>query len=93
MEGSKAQVYHGTALKTAGGVTCAGLVKDRKDGEIKSKAKRAAAKKNPSFMAWKSALAKARRDLNIKDFVLVNVGPEGKALYQRAKEIYASKGF
>lgn len=89
--GSRAQVFHGTADHTAGGLTKQDLVKSRKDGEIKSREKRVAAKQNPAFAAWKSALARARRELKIKDFVLVNVGPEGRALYQRTKEIYDTK--
>ena len=36
--GSRAEVFHGTADKTAGGLTKKDLMKDPKDGRIKSKA-------------------------------------------------------
>lgn len=44
LEGSRAQVYHGTAYKTAGGLTKAHLIKN-KHGRIVSKKKHATAKK------------------------------------------------
>ena len=44
LEGSRAQVHHGTAYKTAGGLTKAHLIKN-KHGRIVSKKKHATAKK------------------------------------------------
>lgn len=44
LEGSRAQVWHGTAYKTAGGLTHADLLKN-KHGRIVSKKKHATAKK------------------------------------------------
>jgi hypothetical protein len=43
MIGSRAEVFHGTADKTAGGLTKKDLMQDPKDGRIKSKAAHAAA--------------------------------------------------
>ena len=76
--GSRAQVYHGTASHTAGGLTKKDL--KMKDGEIVSKKKAKDAKKNP----WIQAVAKAKKELGIKGFALVQ-GP----LLARAREIYS----
>ena len=78
MIGSRAQVMHGNATRTAGGLTKKDLKK--KDGEIVSKAKSKDAKTNP----WIKAVAKAKKELGIKGFALVE-GP----LLKRAREIYA----
>jgi hypothetical protein len=76
--GSRAQVYHGNATETAGGLK----KKDLKmvKGEIVSKAKSKDEKKNP----WIKAVAKAKKELKIKGFALIQ-GP----LLTRAREIYA----
>jgi DVNP family len=75
--GSRAQVYHGNATHTAGGLTKKDLKK--KDGEIVSKAKSKDEKKNP----WIKAVAKAKKELGIKGFALVQ-GP----LLARARQIH-----
>ena len=62
--GSRAQVYHGNATETAGG--------------LKKKAKES--KTNP----WIKAVAKAKKELGITGFALV----QGKLL-TRAREIYS----
>lgn len=76
--GSRAQVFHGNADRTAGGLTKKDL--KMKDGEIVSKSKSKGEKKNP----WIVAVAKAKKELGIKGFALVE-GP----LLKRAREIYA----
>jgi len=76
--GSRAQVYHGNATHTAGGLTKKDL--KMKDGELVSKRKSKGEKKNP----WIQAVAKAKKELGIKGFALV----EGKLL-TRAREIYS----
>lgn len=75
--GTRAQVYHGNADRTAGGLT----KKDLKmvKGEIVSKAKSKGEKTNP----WIKAVAKAKKELGIKGFALV----QGDLL-KRAREIY-----
>lgn len=77
--GSRAQVYHGNADRTAGGLTKKDLKMDKK-GEIVSKSKSKGEKKNP----WIKAVAKAKKELGIKGFALVQ-GP----LLTRAREIYS----
>jgi hypothetical protein len=76
--GSRAQVYHGNADQTAGGLK----KKDLKmvKGEIVSKAKAKTEKTNP----WIKAVKKAKKDLGIKGFALVQ-----GALLTKAREIYA----
>jgi hypothetical protein len=77
--GSRAQVYHGNADQTAGGLTKKDLKMDKK-GEIVSKSKSKGEKKNP----WIKAVAKAKKELGIKGFALVQ-GP----LLTKAREIYS----
>jgi len=76
--GSRAQVYHGNATETAGGLKKKDL--KMKDGEIVSKKKAKDAKTNP----WIKAVAKAKKELGITGFALV----QGKLL-TRAREIYS----
>jgi hypothetical protein len=78
--GTRAQVYHGNATETAGGLTKKDLKKDRKSGELVSKAKSKDAKTNP----WIKAVQKAKKELGIKGFALVQ-GP----LLTRARAIYS----
>jgi len=76
--GSRAQVYHGNATHTAGGLTKKDL--KMKDGELVSKKKAKGAKSNP----WIKAVAKAKKELGITGFALV----QGELL-KRAREIYS----
>jgi uncharacterized protein YllA (UPF0747 family) len=78
--GSRAQVYHGTATETAGGLKKKDLKMVKKTGEIVSKAKSKDEKTNP----WIKAVAKAKKELGIKGFALVQ-GP----LLAKAREIYS----
>jgi hypothetical protein len=78
--GSRAQVYHGNATETAGGLKKKDLKVVKKTGEIVSKAKSKDAKTNP----WIKAVAKAKKELGIKGFALVQ-GP----LLAKAREIYS----
>jgi hypothetical protein len=78
--GSRAQVYHGNATETAGGLKKKDLKKDAKTGSIVSKVKSKDEKKNP----WIKAVAKAKKELGITGFALV----QGKLL-ERAREIYS----
>lgn len=76
--GSRAQVYHGMATETAGGLKKKDLKKTK--GELVSKAKSKTEKKNP----WIKAVAKAKKSLGIKGFALV----QGELL-KRSREIYS----
>ena len=76
--GSRAQVYHGNATETAGGLKRKDL--KMRDGEIVSKKKAKDAKTNP----WIKAVAKAKKELGITGFALV----QGELL-KKAREIYS----
>ena len=76
--GSRSQVYHGNATHTAGGLTKKDL--KMKDGELVSKKKAKGSKSNP----WIKAVAKAKKELGITGFALV----QGELL-KRAREIYS----
>jgi hypothetical protein len=75
--GTRAEVYHGVAHHTSGGLVKKDLKK--KEGELVSKSKSKDQKKNP----WIVAVAKAKKELGITGFALV----QGKLL-ERAREIY-----
>jgi len=67
MEGTKRQVFSGTAHHTPGGLT-ANKLKQTKDGRIVSAAKSAAAKKNPHLRMWRAAVAEAKKNLGLEGF-------------------------
>ena len=67
--GSRAEVFHGTADNTAGGLTKKDLIKDSNDGRIKSKA------------AQQAALARMKKE-GKKAMVKVFKPKEGKCKLQ-----------
>jgi|TARA_R110002074_G_scaffold137276_3_gene282317 hypothetical protein len=81
--GSRAEVMHGEAKKTTGGLPKSKLVRG-KDGSIKSKAMKKRGKED-SLKAWRAAVAKARKNLGIEGFVALSKDTE---LYKAAKKIY-----
>ena len=85
--GSRAQVMHGTALHTAGGLKKKDLKKNPKTGEIVSKDKAKSEKKNP----WIVAVAAAKKKLELKKkglpFDAYSLA-KGTPLYKKAHEIY-----
>jgi hypothetical protein len=87
--GSRAEVWHGKADKTAGGLVKGDLMLGKKDGAIKSKAQVAAAKKNPGLKQWRAAVDQAKKKLKIPkkgEFVPIS----GKVLTETRK-IFAKK--
>merc|ERR1712079_550876 len=82
--GSYVKVWNGTAKFTKGGLTKADLMKNKR-GKIVSKKKFGAAKGG-----WMQAVVKARKELGITGFCLMNRGAQGTALYNKAKEIYGN---
>jgi hypothetical protein len=86
--GTKAQVFHGTAGKTAGGLIKKDLFQDVKDGRIKSKAQSAAAKVNPGLTAWRSALEQAG---GLKEDAKFKPIKKGSVVYKKAKKIFKKK--
>jgi len=80
------KVMNGTATETAGGLGKNQITKT-KEGRLVSKAQAKKGKANP----WVKAVSKARKELGITGFVLLNKGTEGTKLYAKAKEIYEKK--
>merc|ERR1719333_1358113 len=87
---AKSQVLKGAKVKTSGGLTKDKLMKN-KTGKVVSKKAHAAGKKMYSTIKkWVECVSKARSALGLKGFVAINgKRPEGKALYAKAKALYA----
>merc|ERR1711948_71631 len=79
---SKALVVKGTREKTVGGLKASDITKS-KYGKFVSKKASARGKNN----SWAKAIAAARKALGLTGFVPINKGPEGKALYAKAKAL------
>ena len=86
MHGSKAEVYHGTADSTSGGLDKSDLKK--KQGRIVSKAKSAAAKKNPGLTKFLKALAIYKKTAGIPHGVFFPTPKKGTAEYDKIMKIY-----
>merc|ERR1719160_155420 len=88
---AKALVLRGTKEKTVGGLKKEGLFKNKR-GKIVSKKSSAAGKRSfQNIRGWATALAKARKELQLTGFVAVNgKTAAGKALYAKAKALYAA---
>lgn len=85
--GSMAQVGHGTAKRTSGGLTKMDIFFDINDGRWKSKNQSKAANKNPALKMWRDAVEEAGGLENGK-FKLIK---KGTPLYKKAKKIYEQK--
>ena len=81
--GSRAEVMHGVAKATSGGLTKSKLIKG-KDGSIKSKAMKKRGKED-HLKDWRAAVKKARKNLGIDGFQALSKDSE---LYKEAKKIY-----
>merc|ERR1712173_354361 len=81
--GSLRRVWNGTKVYTKSGLTKKDLIKT-KSGRIMSK-KQFKNGQRCKKTGWMKAVAKARKELGITGFVLMNRGAEGKALYKAAK--------
>ena len=88
---AKVVVFKGNKEKTASGHAKSDLMKNKR-GKIVSKMSNAAGKKAyKNISAWTNAVMKARKELGIKGFCAVNgKGSQGKALYAKAKAIFAA---
>ena len=90
--GSKAEVYHGSARYTKGGLTKSDI-KRIDDGygnfRYKSKKQQAAGHKKGTFRdKWSKAMKKARKELKLEGFVPVGGTTKyGKALLKLTREI------
>merc|ERR1711934_773219 len=88
---ARVSVFSGKKEKTNSGLKKNDLTKN-KSGKIVSKKSSAASKKRyqgSRIQKWMKACAAARKELKIKGFVALNSGAQGKALYAKAKALYA----
>merc|ERR1712141_2145 len=88
---ARSAVFKGKKEKTYTGLQKGDLIKSKK-GKIVSKKASAAAKKRyqgSGAQKWIKSVSAARKELKIKGCVYLNAGPQGKALYAKAKSIYA----
>lgn len=91
--GSKLQVFRGTKAKTTGGLMKDSLVRN-KHGRVVSKRLSENGKERfqKNLRPWKEACMEARAAFNSKGFIAFNgKSLQGKALYAKAKAIYAEK--
>merc|ERR1719350_1915663 len=89
----RSAVFLGRKEKTVGGLTKDKLMKNKR-GKVVSKVKSALRKKayvGSKLEAWTKAVTRARKELGLSGMVIIN-GPtaQGKALYSKAKSLYAS---
>merc|ERR1712226_1503441 len=87
---ARSSVFTGRREKTAGGLTKAGLVKN-KDGKVVAKKASANAKKayaTSGLKAWADATKAARKALGLTGFIpMGGKTAAGKALYAKAKSL------
>ncbi|CAE7504875.1 unnamed protein product [Symbiodinium natans] len=88
---AKSRVFNGAKEKTTGGLQKANLMKNKR-GKVVSKKMHAKGKSIQKFVqGWLSAVATARKELGIKGFCVIGgKSAQGKALYAKAKAIYAA---
>lgn len=86
--GSMAQVGHGTAMRTEGGLMQKDIFFDPKDRRWKSRAQSKAAHKSKALTRWHAALREAGALKEGKPFKPIK---KGTALYKRAKKIFDAK--
>merc|ERR1719336_804135 len=84
--GSMRRVWNGTKVYTKGGLTKKDLCLS-KTGKVMTK-KQFKNGQRAKQTGWMKAVAKARKELGITGFVLMNRGAQGVALYKRAKELH-----
>ena len=86
--GSMAQVGHGVATRTEGGLTKQDIFLDPCDGRWKSKKQSKAGAKNPGLKMWRDAVSEAGGLKEGKKFKPIK---KGTAMYKKAKKIFDKK--
>merc|ERR1712144_66694 len=91
---ARSQVFSGSKEKMPSGLTKAQLVMNKR-GKIVSKRASALHRKlyqKSTIKVWAECVNAARKALNLKGFVAINgKKAEGKALYAKAKALYAAR--
>ena len=86
--GSMAQVGHGTAEMTEGGLKKKDIFFDLNDRRWKSRAQSKAGEKNPALKMWRDSVEEAGGLQEGKKFKPIK---KGTALYKKAKKIFEAK--
>ena len=87
---AKVVVFKGRKEKTASGHSRSDLMKNKRNKVVSKKQNAAGKKAYANISTWTNSVIKARKELGIKGFCAVNgKSPQGKALYAKAKAIYA----
>merc|ERR1719324_2200094 len=88
---AKALVLRGTKEKTTGGLKKEGLFKNKWGRVVSKKASANGKRRFQNIRGWSTALATARKELHLAGFVAINgKTAAGRALYAKAKAIYAA---
>merc|ERR1739848_382340 len=89
---AKAQVFKWTKEKTTGSLRKDSLIKNKRGKIVSKKASAAGKKKFATIKGWADCVATARKALQLKGFVAINGKmADGKALYAKAKALYAAR--
>merc|ERR1719336_2336305 len=85
--GSKRKVWNGSATWTKGGLTKADLMLNKAGRVVSKKQFKKGQQLQKKNGGWANAVMKARKELGITGFCVINRGAQGIALYKRAKEL------
>merc|ERR1711874_584277 len=91
---SRRVVMQGYKEKTATGLTAAMLMRNKRNKIVSKKAHAASVKQfnRSSLRFWNEAVREARKAVNATGFVAINgKTAQGKALYAKAKALFAAK--
>merc|ERR1712207_52175 len=87
---AQSQVLKGKKVKTSGGLTKDMLMKNKRGKVVSKKRHAVGARIYKAVKKWTECVVSARKALGLKGFVAINgKKPEGKALYAKAKALYA----
>lgn len=88
---AKVVVFKGNKEKTASGIAKKDLMKNKTGKIVTKKSHAAGVKAYSQISAWNRVCQKARQELGIKGFCPIGgKTAQGKALYAKAKAIYAA---
>ena len=88
---AKIAVFKGKKEKTSSGHTRNDLMINKRGKVVSKKANAAAKNRFKNISGWNNAVIQARKELGIKGFCAVNgKTAQGKALYVKAKALYAA---
>jgi len=89
---ARAMVLRGRRTKTTGGLTRNALTKNKRGKIVSKRASTRGKQMYKHIKAWTECVTEARKLLRVKGFVVINgKTSQGKALYTKAKQIYAER--